>query len=69
MKKTNTTPTESAPETTPEITEVANIRITLIGSRIKVGKAICSGDVPFPVTKSQADALVASGLATITGVF
>lgn len=66
MKKTKTAPAETPAE---PAAEPANIRITTLGNRIKIGKAICSGEVPFPVTKSQADALVSAGLATITGVF
>lgn len=55
-------------KSTPAAEEVANIIIETTQPRVKVGKAICSGRVTFPVTKSQADALVAAGLAVIVGV-
>lgn len=62
-------PTTGKATVTAEVAEPCNLRIEVIGNRVKVGKAICSGDVPFPVTKSQADALVSAGLARIIGVF
>jgi hypothetical protein len=55
------------PETPAE--EPANIRVTTIGTRVKIGNAICSGEVTFGLTQTQADALVAAGLVTITGIF
>lgn len=66
MKKAKSAAPETAPEAAPE---TANIRVATVECRVKIGKAICSGDVPFPLTKSQADALVAAGLVRITGVF
>lgn len=60
---------DPAPAEAPPAAEPANIAIETIGHRVKVGKAICSGPVPFGITKPQADALVAAGLARIIGVF
>ena len=48
--------------------EPANIIVETTQRRVKVGKAICSGRVPFPITKSQADALIELGLVKIIGV-
>lgn len=47
--------------------EVANLLIDTIGTRVVVRGAICSGRVSFPVTRSEADALVAAGLAVVVG--
>lgn len=61
-------PSRPEPTPTPPV-EPTNIRVRTTLPRVRIGRAICSGDVPFPLTKSQADALVVAGLATITGVF
>lgn len=47
--------------------EVANLLIDTIGTRVVVRGAICSGRVSFPVSRPEADALVAAGLAVIVG--
>jgi hypothetical protein len=49
--------------------EPRNVVIFALENRLKVGKAIVAyGRVDFPVTKSQADALVSLGKARIEGV-
>lgn len=60
--------TEKQPEN-PAAEEPCNVVIYALVNRLKVGAAIVAyGRVDFPVTKNQADALVALGKARIEGV-
>ncbi len=61
--------------TTKEIAPLAeppadpsNVLVETIGNRIKIRTAICSGRLNFGITKTEADALVALGLARIIGI-
>lgn len=47
--------------------EPSNVLIETIGNRIKVRTAICSGVLSFGITKTEADTLVALGVARIIG--
>lgn len=68
MKGNTDTGTEAPVNQSPE--EVKNVAIHILKNRTKVGGMICAaGPCDFPVTKTMADALVAAGLATITGIW
>lgn len=70
MNKSTDTGTEAPVNQGPESTEAKNVAIQILKNRTKVGGMICAaGPLDFPVTKTMADALVAAGLATITGIW
>lgn len=64
MNKTADTTTDSV---TPE---PCNVAVDILENRTKVRNAICAaGACEFPLTKTEADSLVALGKARITGIF
>jgi hypothetical protein len=58
--------TETPPAPAPEL---ANVKVRTLSPRVAIGNAICSGEVPFGLTQTQAEALVAAGLVEIIGIF
>lgn len=64
--KEDTTTKSAAPAAAKP--EPENILLETVGKRIRIRRAICSGRLSFGVTKSEADALVAAGLARIVGL-
>jgi hypothetical protein len=58
---------DKAEASAPSQDEPSNVLIETLGNRIKVRKAIVSGRPNFGITKKEADALVALGVARIVG--
>lgn len=64
-----TTAPAAAPATTAN-DEPRNVAVTVLKNRTKIGAAIvAAGPCDFPLTKTEADALVGLGLVRITGLF
>lgn len=67
-KPSPTKPTEAAKADPTQ--EPRNVAVTILENRTSVRGAIVeAGKCDFPLTKSEADALVALGKATIIGIF
>lgn len=64
-----TTTTDAAPAA-PPTDEPRNVAVHVINNRTQIGKAICAaGKCDFPLTATEAKALEALGLVTITGIW